>query len=109
MDRFPSLTDTNRLGSPFDSVIQGIMDGLNTGVMTQDQVMPILENYLKSVESLKDKDKMSMGNGTQINMNFSLPNGSDPAAIKMGILDAAREIPSIIDNAYQAMYAGGYG
>lgn len=109
MDRFPSLTDTSRLGSSFDTVIQGIMDGLSSGVMTQEQVMPILENYLKSVETLKDKDKMSMGSGAQINMNFSLPNGSDPNAIKLGILDAAREIPSIIDNAYQALYAGGYG
>ena len=109
MDKFPSLTDTGRLGGSFDTVIQGIMDGLNTGVMTQDQVMTILENYLKSVERIESKDKMSMGNGTQINMNFSLPNGSDPTAIKLGILDAARELPSVIDNAYQAMYAGGYG
>ena len=109
MDQFPMLKDTSRLSNPFDTQMVNIFNGLESGVFTEEQVLPVLENYLKSVDTLKDEDKMSMNNGTQVNMNFSLPNGSDPTAIKMGILDAAREIPSIIDNAYQAMYAGGYG
>ena len=110
MEKFPSIMDTGRMSNSFDSTIQGLMDALNTGVMTEEQVMPVLESYLKSVESqnARDKDKVSMS-GAQINMNFSLPDGSNPLAIKQGILDASREVPSIIDNAYQAMYAGGYG
>lgn len=110
MEKFPSLMDTGRSASSFDSTMQGLMDALNTGVMTEEQVMPILESYFKSVESqnARDKDKVSMS-GAQINMNFSLPDGSNPMAIKQGILDASREVPKIIGDAYQSLYAGSYG
>lgn len=110
MEKFPSLMDTGRTASSFDSTMQGLMDALNTGVMSESQVMPILESYLKSVESqnARDKDKVSMS-GAQINMNFSLPDGSSPLAVKQGILDASREVPKMIGDAYLSLYAGSYG
>lgn len=111
MDKFPSMTDTARLRDPFDMVIQGIMDGLSTGTMTEEQVLPILQHYMDVVNKNEAKDKMSMTTegAVQISMNFSLPNGSDPAAIRQGILEASREIPAAINNAYNSIYAGGYG
>lgn len=111
MDQFPSLTDTGRTANAFDSVMQGIMDGLSTGVFSEQMVLPALQNYLDVIESQKKKesDKVSMGGAPMINMNFSLPNGSDPNAVRQGILDASRGLPQVIENAYQAMYAGGYG
>jgi len=111
MDKFPSMTDTARLRDPFDSIIQGVMDALTTGVMTEEQVLPILQHYMDVVNKNEAKDKMSRTTeGTvQVSMNFSLPNGSDPAAIRQGILEASREIPAAINNAYNSIYAGGYG
>ncbi len=111
MDKFPSMTDTARLRDPFDKVIQGVMDGLYTGTMTEEQVLSILQHYLDVVNKNEAKDKMSMTTegAVQVSMNFSLPNGSDPAAIRQGILEASREIPAAINNAYNSIYAGGYG
>ena len=111
MEQFPDLENTNRLSSAFDSTMQGVMDALSSGVMTESQVLPILENYMKVLEGEKTKDdkKGAMSGMPQINMNFSLPNGSDPNAVRAGILDASREIPRIVNDAYQSMYAGGYG
>lgn len=111
MDKFPSMTDTARLRDPFDSIIQGVMDALTTGVMTEEQVLPILQHYMDVVNTNEAKDKMSMTTegAVQVSMNFSLPNGSDPAAIRQGILEASREIPAAINNAYNSIYAGGYG
>lgn len=111
MDKFPSMTDTARLRDPFDSIIQGVMDGLSTGTMTEEQVLPILQHYMDVINKNEAKDKMSMTTegAVQVSMNFSLPNGSDPAAIRQGILEASREIPAAINNAYNSIYAGGYG
>lgn len=111
MDQFPSLTDTDRLRDSFDFSMQGIMDGLSTGKMTEEQVLPILQHYLDVVNKKEAEDKMSMSSkgSVQVSMNFSLPNGSDPAAIRQGILEASREIPAAINNAYNSIYAGGYG
>lgn len=111
MEQFPDLENTNRMTSSFDTTMQGVMDALSSGVMTEAQILPILENYMKVLEGekSKDKDKTSMSGMPQINMNFSLPNGSDPNAVRVGILDASREIPRIVSDAYQSRYAGGYG
>ena len=86
------------------------MDGLSTGTMTEEQVLPILQHYM-DVLNKKEAKKMSMSSegAVQVSMNFSLPNGSDPAAIRQGILEASREIPAAINNAYNSIYAGGYG
>lgn len=112
MEQFPDLENTNRASSSFDTTMQGIMDALSTGVLTESQVLPALENYMNILENRKkdsDDKKTSMSGMPQINMNFSLPNGSDPNAVRVGILDASREIPRIVSDAYQALYAGGYG
>lgn len=110
MEQFPDLENTNRMTSPFDSTMQGVMDALSTGVMTEAEILPVLERYMKVLEEEKSKsgDKTSMSGLPQINMNFALPNGSDPNAVRVGILDASRELPRIIGDAYQSYYAGGY-
>ena len=111
MDQLPSITDTARTSNAFDSVIQGIMDGLQTGVFSEEMVLPALNNYLEAVKIQKEKDsnKTSMYGAPVINMQFSLPNGSDPRAVSQGILDAVGRLPGVIENSYLSRYAGGYG
>lgn len=113
MDQFPSLTDTARLRDPFDTAMQNTMDALINGViLDSDEILKsMLQHFLDAATRSKVDDKMSMTTegAVQVSMNFSLPNGSDPAAIRQGILEASREIPAAINNAYNSIYAGGYG
>lgn len=113
MDQFPSLTDTARLRDPFDTAMQNTMNALINGViLDSDEILKsMLQHFLDAATRSKVDDKMSMTTegAVQVSMNFSLPNGSDPAAIRQGILEASREIPAAINNAYNSIYAGGYG
>lgn len=109
MSQMPDLMNTKRLADPFDEKMMMIINGLQSGVFTEQEVIPILQQYLRSVDPATSKDKTSMTGAAQINMNFNLPDGSNVEAVRMGILDASKDLPKVINDAYLSMYAGAYG